>query len=302
MEVAEPPGLERVTVHYQQQQDGSVLVRAVDALTFLREHPLLIGARLNLVRTQVRDTESAPYLVVTPTTGVAPRPRTGGSRKRRVDDRKQLTPLGLEAAQRDKRPVKGGLTKDSILWRLVYECCGGAGCTPRPGRSTGCELEVHCTATADQILNGDYVRVRLIKQHCADGSWVPPQPGPDPAKQAELTQALQAVQELRVEKGVCEARIARGGAMSAGAAAGAAAAAQTTRGNVAAWRHDFESRKRSAGRWGQGQAHQYRCCARWPQEPHLCCCREGVGCAIGVSWKAVAGNGRASLGGGEGRD
>ena len=92
MEVAEPPGLERVTVHYmyQQQQDGSVLVRAVDALTFLREHPLLIGARLNLMRTQVRDTESAPYLVVTQTTGVAPRPRTGGSRKQRVDDRKQL--------------------------------------------------------------------------------------------------------------------------------------------------------------------------------------------------------------------
>ena len=229
MEVAEPSGLERVTVHYQQQQDGSVLVRAVDALTFLREHPLLIGARLNLVRTQVRDTESTPYLVVTPTTGVAPPPRTGGSRKRRVDDRKQLTPLGLEAAQRDKRPVKGGLTKDSILWRLVNECCGGVGCTPRPGRSTGCELEVHCTATADQILNGDYVRVRLIKQHCADGSWVPPQPGPDPAKQAELTQALQAVQELRVEKGVCEARIARGGAMSAGAGSGAAAAAAAGR-------------------------------------------------------------------------
>jgi len=123
----------------------------------------------------VRDTESAPYLVVTQTAGVAPRLRTGGSRKRRVDDRKQLTPLGLEAGQRDKRPVKGGLTKDSMLWRLVYECCGGAGCTPRPGRSTGCELEVHCTATADQILNGDYVRVRLIKQHCADGSGVPPQ-------------------------------------------------------------------------------------------------------------------------------
>ena len=106
MEVAEPPGLERVTVHYQQQQDGSVLVRAVDALTFLREHPLLIGARLNLVRTQVRDTESAPYLVVTPTTGAAPRPRTGGSRKRRVDDRKQLTPLGLEAAQRRSARLK----------------------------------------------------------------------------------------------------------------------------------------------------------------------------------------------------
>ena len=69
-------------------------------------------------------------------------------------------------------------------------------------RSTGCELEVHCTATADQILNGDYVRVRLIKQHCADGSRVPPQPGPDPAEQAELTKVLQAVQELRVEKGV----------------------------------------------------------------------------------------------------
>ena len=132
--------------------------------------------------------------------------------------------ITARAAQRDKRPDKGGLTKDSILWRLMYQCGGGAGCTPRPGRSTGCELEVHCTATADQILNGDYVRVRLIKQHCADGSWVPPQPGPDPAKQAELTQALPAVQELRVEKGVCEARIARGGAMSAAAGAMSAAA------------------------------------------------------------------------------
>ena len=115
MEVAEPPGLERVTVHYQQQQDGSVLVRAVDALTFLREHPLLIGARLNLVRTQVRDGGKEPYLVVTPTTGVPQRPRAGGSKKRRVDDRKQLTPLGLEAAQRDKRPVKASVS-EKLPW------------------------------------------------------------------------------------------------------------------------------------------------------------------------------------------
>ena len=88
-------GLERVSVHYQQQDDGSFIVRAVDALTFLREHPQLIGARLNLVRTQVRDGGKEPYLVVTPTTGVPQRPRAGGSKKRRVDDRKQLTALGL---------------------------------------------------------------------------------------------------------------------------------------------------------------------------------------------------------------
>ena len=118
MEVDGPPvlaGLERVSVHYQQQDDGSFIVRAVDALTFLREHPQLIGARLNLVRTQVRDGGKEPYLVVTPTTGVPQRPRAGGSKKRRVDDRKQLTALGLEAARRDKRPANGGLTRDSIL-------------------------------------------------------------------------------------------------------------------------------------------------------------------------------------------
>ena len=224
MEVDGPPvlaGLERVSVHYQQQDDGSFIVRAVDALTFLREHPQLIGARLNLVRTQVRDGGKEPYLVVTPTTGVPQRPRAGGSKKRRVDDRKQLTALGLEAARRDKRPANGGLTRDSILWRLVYGCCGEASCSPKPGRPTGCTLEVRCTATGGQIENGDFIRVEVCNQHSADGSWVPPQPGPDPAKQAELTQTLQTIQTLRVEKTVRETRVANGGAQAmAGIAAG----------------------------------------------------------------------------------
>jgi len=92
---------------------------------------------------------------------------------------------------------------------------------PRNRRPTGCTLEVRCTATGGQIENGDFIRVEVCNQHSADGSWVPPQPGPDPAKQAELTQTLQNIQTLRVEKTVRETRVANGGAQAmAGVAAG----------------------------------------------------------------------------------
>ena len=64
--------------------------------------------------------------------------------------------ITARAAQRDKRPDKGGLTKDSILWRLMYQCGGGAGCTPRPGRSTGCQLEAHRTAKVGLCTGGGF--------------------------------------------------------------------------------------------------------------------------------------------------
>ena len=198
------PTLPTVTVWFRQSGATKFLVRAADATTFLRQHPLLLRAPLKLVKTSVKDSGDAPYLVVSPRPGTAvARPRLSGTKRRRADDHKQLTALGLAAAQRQRpdHAVQGGrITRDSVLWRLLYGCCGDAQCTPRPHRSDGCALLVDCTATAALIHDGDLVQIELINTHRADGGWDPPSLAPDPAKQDALTQALTEIEQLQVER------------------------------------------------------------------------------------------------------
>jgi len=198
------PALPTITVWYRRLSETKFHVRAANAAAFLQQHPQLLRARLKVLKTSVKDSGDAPYLVVSPRPGTAvARLRPSGTKRRRADDCKELTALGLAAAKRERpdHAVPGGrITRDSVLWRMLYGCCGDAQCTPPAGRSDGCALVVECTATGRLILDGDLVQIELFNAHRADGGWDPPSLAPDPAKQGALTQALTEVEQLRVER------------------------------------------------------------------------------------------------------
>ena len=158
---------------------GAFLIRACDAEAFRSQHPQLRNAPLRQLKADIKDTPKRPYLVVTPPPGVPIIPRAGRSKKRRPNDHKQLTPLGIAASGRAKAGA-GELrtTRDSILWKLVYGCAGDAQCDcvvpPRSGCS--CALRLIFTATAAQIArggDGGFVQAALVGGHRADGPWTP---------------------------------------------------------------------------------------------------------------------------------
>jgi hypothetical protein len=202
-----------LTIWHTALGDETYLVRASDVEAFRAQLPQLRNAPLRLLKTDIKDNPKRSYLIVSPPLGLPVVPRAGPSKKRRPNDHKQLTPLGIAASTRTKAGA-GELrtTRDTVIWRLVYGCAGDAQCDPVFPRKAGCScsLRVIFTATAAQIARGDqhggFVQAALTGRHRANGKWIPPAVGcVDPAKQARLSAALADAQRLRVDRGVLEA-------------------------------------------------------------------------------------------------
>ena len=182
-------------------------IRAPDAQAFFSQHSQVRGAPWRLLKSEVKDTAKHPYLIVTPPAGLPTLPRAGPSKKRRPNDHKQLTPVGIAAASRTKRAAGSlGKTQDDILWKLVYGCKGDAQCDAvnPPQSGMGCSARLVCTATAREIARGDLIQIRLSGTHRADGIWTPPELSVDPIDQRKLSVALEEAQVLRISRGACE--------------------------------------------------------------------------------------------------
>ena len=57
------PALPTITVWYRRLSETKFHVRAANAAAFLQQHPQLLRARLKVLKTSVKDSGDAPYLV-----------------------------------------------------------------------------------------------------------------------------------------------------------------------------------------------------------------------------------------------
>ena len=218
--------------------DGRYRVREAGAERFLAQHAETRHATLRAGPSTVHDHDirGVPaQITVLPPVDVTS--RSSAERKmRRPHDRKSLTPLGLAALARKKRPPAGSgkrlLCAGSLVWKLTYSC----ECEHCRGSTT--PVRVVLKATIQDVADKDIV-AQITGAHPTSAGGPDAAGGYDPIKvrsrnptttnsrshtralgqMRRLSGALDEVQALRLERAV-EARRGAAPAPSAPAVAG----------------------------------------------------------------------------------
>ena len=176
-----------------------------DAELFLRQHHQLRGAPLRRLKTEIKDSGPDPLLTARPPVGAVSLPSTKHYKRRRCNDRLELTTLGRQLLNTDTARTKLG--KDSVIWRLIEACAGDEQCDQPTGVASNCKcaLRVEWSATPKQIQAG-LIQCDIRGQHKADGKWMPPLFQRSEQGVAKLSAALTQVETLKVELAVVTGR------------------------------------------------------------------------------------------------
>ena len=118
-----------------------------DAELFLQQHHQLRGAPLRRLYTKIKDGGPDPLLTVRPPVGAVSLPSTKHYKRRRCNDRLELTTLGRQLLNTDTARTKLG--KDSVIWQLIEACAGDEQCDQPTGVASNCKcaLRVEWSAT-----------------------------------------------------------------------------------------------------------------------------------------------------------
>ena len=142
-------------IWHERRDPGSCLLHLVlrqgaDALTFLSHHPLLRHVPLKVVKTWF----DRAAVTITPPPSVATTPGTGRLKKMKhyASETLQLTVVGKQAVGRPGRrrlctqaPASKLACRDTVVWRLTYECGRTARCEVTS--SGGCACKVIFSST-----------------------------------------------------------------------------------------------------------------------------------------------------------
>ena len=108
-----------------------------DAELFLQQHHQLRGAPLRRLKTEIKDSGPDPLLTVRPPVGAVSLPSTKHCKRRRCNDRLELTTLGRQLLNTNTARTKLG--KDSVIWRLIEACAGDEQCDQPTGVASNCK-------------------------------------------------------------------------------------------------------------------------------------------------------------------